>query len=399
MKIIYDHQIFLLQKYGGISRYFTELIRALKGADTNITINAFWADNLHLNDLKKSLSDVKANINFHNNYNNSPENIPLINFFPNYKKKIFSLLSQHLAKSHLKAQVQAQSQVQSKIIYHPTYYNPYFLKALKGRPFVLTVYDMIHETFPHFFSKGDKAKEHKKTLLYRANKIIAISESTKRDILKFYSDLDENNIEVIHLGPSSFSSGLNSNINFNIKQTFINLPNRYILFVGQRDRYKNFNLFIKAIHPLLLNKNYDISLVCAGGGDFTSAETTLFCSLGISNKVFHYTVFDDGLYYLYKNALCFVFPSLYEGFGLPVLEAFETNTPAILSNTSSLPEVGGSAACYFNPKDEKSILDEVSKVIHDKNLRELMIIKGQEQLKKFSWKTTAQKTLNVYKNL
>ncbi|MBF0298515.1 MAG: glycosyltransferase family 4 protein [Oligoflexia bacterium] len=405
MNIVYDHQIFTLQKYGGISRYFVELAKAIEAeaetetktetelAKIKIIINAYITDNQHLNDLKSSnLIDI--------NYNQ--QHLPVINFLQKnlkdfrYQKKIFSFVNQQLAKKYIVKSTTSSS----RFIYHPTYYNPYFLTDLGKTPFVLTVYDMIHEIYPHFFSKNDKAKEHKKILLHKANKIIAISHSTKQDLLKIYSDLDENKIQVIHLGPPNLKS---KKTNTNIGISFLSsLPNRYILFVGQRDRYKNFNLFLKAISSLLLNEKENLSLVCAGGGEFTKEERNLFSSFGnsINNKIVYYSVNDESLHYLYKNAICFVFPSLYEGFGIPVLEAFDAGTPVVLSNCSSLPEIAGkAAACYFDPIDTTSILNAVTKVCHDKNLRIQMIKEGFEQLKNFSWKKTAKETLNIYKNL
>src|SRR3989344_1354014 len=116
----------------------------------------------------------------------------------------------------------------------------------------------------------------------------------------------------------------------------------------------------------------------------------------VEEKVkFLHTVSDDELPNFYKNAICFVLPSLYEGFGLPVLEAMKYGCPVIISNVSSLPEAGGDAVLYVNPQDSNDIKEKIEKVLSDKNLREQMIKKGYEQIKKFSWKKTAQETLKV----
>ena len=103
--------------------------------------------------------------------------------------------------------------------------------------------------------------------------------------------------------------------------------------------------------------------------------------------------------YFYQNALAFIFPSLYEGFGIPVLESFACGCPLLCSNVSSLPEVAGNAACYFDPYSEESIRDAVVKLLDDSNFREELIDKGYEQLKKFSWKQTSEETKKIYESV
>jgi glycosyltransferase involved in cell wall biosynthesis len=182
-------------------------------------------------------------------------------------------------------------------IFHPTYYDPYFLK-FTSKKLVVTVYDMIHEIFPQYFPAKDHTAEHKKILLAKANKIIAISENTKRDLLHFYPSIDKDKIEVIHLCSSHLVPGTEGSIKY---------PERYILFVGQRSIYKNFLLFLKAVAEII-NKQSDLFLVCAGGGPWSSEERSFLKELGIEAKVHLHSVNDSQLALLYSKAICFVFP-------------------------------------------------------------------------------------------
>ncbi len=279
-------------------------------------------------------------------------------------------------------------------IFHPTYYDPYFLKHLGKKPFVLTVYDMIHEVYPAYFSSKDPTIPWKKQLIGKAGCIIAISESTKKDIIKFIN-VDPNRIFVIYLGnPFENMIGQNEEIN-NFSDPSI-CAGSYILFVGNRSSYKNFTFFIKTIAPLLL-KNNELQVCCAGGEPFSPHEISCFKNFQILNKVHHIQPDDNTMKKLYKNARAFIFPSLYEGFGLPVLEAFSSGCPTLLSNTSSLPEIGGDAALYFDPYDSASLIDALEHIISDDTLRTQLILKGYERSKQFSWEKTANATKKVYK--
>jgi glycosyltransferase involved in cell wall biosynthesis len=163
--------------------------------------------------------------------------------------------------------------------------------------------------------------------------------------------------------------------------------------VGSRGGYKNFNIFIKAIALLLIQ--YDFKLICTGS-PFSKNETDLFQYLNIDDRIICRLVSDEELYSLYAKATAFVFPSLYEGFGIPVLEAFATGCPAILSNTSSLPEIGDDGAVYFVPYSIDDMRRVIEKVITSKTLQNKLIKNGKKPRKKFSWEKCARETMNVY---
>jgi glycosyltransferase involved in cell wall biosynthesis len=280
-------------------------------------------------------------------------------------------------------------------LFHPTYYDPYFQKYLEKKPFVLTVYDMIHELYPEYFSLNDPTKTAKKELIEKADSVIAISNNTKNDIIRF-TDVDPDRISVIYLGnPFEFTGPL-SHGKISLEITSFKKP--YLLFVGTRSGYKNFKFFISSFTKLLKNHE-NLHVYCAGGGPFTSDELNRLRELNLLAKVHYVKTNDMIMKYLYENAQAFIFPSLYEGFGLPVLEAFSCGCPVVLSNSSSLSEIAGDAACYIDPDDGDSLIRGIESVLSDKDYHENFIRKGYERLKFFSWEKTARETKRVYDSL
>jgi glycosyltransferase involved in cell wall biosynthesis len=267
----------------------------------------------------------------------------------------------------------------------PTYYNPYFLEIFQKKPFVLTVYDMIHELYPHCFKKEDKTSEWKQTLIPKATKIIAISESTKSDLIRFYPTVNPDDIHVVYLSYSAMNSQVK----------VPNLPKKYVLFIGNREHYKNFKFFAESMKSLL-DKYSDLTVLCAGGATFNEEEITLFKALGHENKFIQYNFKDNELAHIYQKAECFVFPSEYEGFGIPVLEAMANSCPCILARHSSFPEVAGEAGIYFELNNGIDLSDKIELTINDHQFRQGMVEKGLENLKRFSWEKTARACVEVY---
>ncbi len=300
------------------------------------------------------------------------------------RNKIFPSVQSELANRNLTERLLRKGEFD---VFHPTYYNPYFLNHLNGKKFVLTVHDMIHEYFSECFPENDPIRESKKLLCEKAGRIIAISESTKRDLIELYR-INPEKIDVIYHGSSISDADI---------LTVSNIPEKYILFTGARAIYKNFNFFIRSIERVLKARD-DLHVVCTGP-DFTQNEVELFDTLGITERMHHYFVSDRELAFFYSKAILFVFPSLYEGFGIPVLEAFSCGCPAVLSSTSSLPEIGGVGAVYFDPEDMTSIRESVEDVLNDSDLRATMIKKGRERVKQFSWEKTVKKTWELYSNV
>jgi len=365
MRVLYDHQIFSNQFYGGISRYFYELIKEVNTfQETKTKISLFLSNNSYLSEEK-----IAKYYSFFPEKNSKRKKL-----FLHRVNKIISILFLKYYNFD---------------IFHPTYYDPYFLKYIKSKPFVLTVYDMINEKLKGNYGQNKVVTERKKKLVARAVRIIAISENTKRDLIDLFGT-EESKIEVVYLANS-----LNrvKKIESNMK-----LPDKYILFVGSRKGYKNFIGFIKSISELIV-KEKNLKIFCAGGGSFNKKELKLFDELNIIDRIFQKNLNDDKLAFCYKNAELFVFPSLYEGFGIPILESFACECPLVCSNGSSFPEIAKEGAVYFNPNDQESIKKAVDKVLKNDYLKIEMIKKGKEILKNFSWEKTAKETEKVYKKV
>jgi glycosyltransferase involved in cell wall biosynthesis len=254
---------------------------------------------------------------------------------------------------------------------------------------------MIHELFPEYFSIIDFTIAHKKQLLENADLIIAISENTKKDIVKF-TNVDPDRIRVIYHGNPFERMTEFSPVNTITYPKIFEKP--YVLFVGTRSIYKNFIFFITSV-SVLLHKYDELHVCCAGGGPFTPREKQIFSKLNILHKVHYFQTNDYITKNLYLHAQLFIFPSLYEGFGLPVLEAFSCGCPAVLSNTSSLPEIGGDAAIYIEPDNAESIVQGIERVLFNQDVKEDLRRKGYNRLTLFSWEKTAFKTKKVYDNL
>ncbi|QHW00499.1 glycosyltransferase family 4 protein [Spirosoma endbachense] len=366
MRIFFDHQTFSLLTYGGIPRYYAELIRGINSTpDNSAYLPLLVSNNIHLRETNIAVRPFFANIRI-------PKKLQSI-YYLNRQYTIYKLNQQPYD------------------VFHATYYDPYFLPYLKKRPFVVTFLDMIHEKFGTQFSElayNGVITEQKRLLANRADRIIAISESTKNDIVELLN-IAPSKIDVIYLGSSLSPEPLKPS-------SRISEPS-FLLFVGNRSMYKNFIFFLKAIHPVL--KKYKIKLLCAGGGEFTKAERALIQSLNADLLVEQCSINDQTLPILYQKALAFIFPTLYEGFGIPVLEAFACDCPCVVSNVSSLPEVAGDAALYIDPTMSDSIIYAVERLVNDSNLRETLIQKGRKQLTKFSWQHTVAETLSLYKNI
>ena len=362
MRILYDYQALHMQRYGGVSRYYYELASNFsKRSDMDVDVVCVGNTNFY----------------FESYFNKKSRPVPM---------KGAGLMSKKLALMKAK----------KCDIFHPTYYNPYMLGATNAKV-VVTVYDMIHELMPEHFTDDTMVVPNKKAMLYGADHIIAISESTKRDILKLYPDIPSDKITVIYIG-----SNMNPDVIAKSAETGetnigdITLPSRYILFVGTRDRHKNFKTFFEGVKPILTSDD-SLHLVCIGGGAFKDSELTMFGSL--APQIEQHNATDALLAHAYHNAICFVFPSLYEGFGIPTLEAFACDCPVILSNTSSMPEVGGDAAVYIDPTSASDIEARVREVLGDSSKRDSMIALGREQLKKFNWSDIIEQTRQCYEKV
>jgi glycosyltransferase involved in cell wall biosynthesis len=369
MKILLDPQIFDQQRYGGISRYYTELFSIILQKKNKVIIPFYSTANIY--------------------YGQS--------ILVTFQQKVYSLYIRFLSKFRIRYKEDTIARNKKYLkdtvlrqqydLFIPTYYNPYFVKDIGSKPFVLTVYDMIHELFPEYF-KNDPMMvvENKKYLMEKATRIIVVSENTKQDIIKIYPHIDSTKIDVVYHGCSM--KIVHKSIDY--------LPVNYILFVGVRNNYKNFTFLVTSIAEFLIS-NPNLYLICAGGGAFNTNENDLICKFGLENQVIQRSFQEDELAAFYKDAKCFVFPSLYEGFGIPVLESMTCGCPVVLAHHSSFPEVAGKAGVYFELNNSKDLKDKIEMLVQDESLRNEYSQKGLEQVKNFSWEKAARECLAVYK--
>ena len=251
---------------------------------------------------------------------------------------------------------------------------------------MITIYDMIHEKFA---AAEDQTIRFKRELATRADLIIAISESTKRDIIDILG-VPEEKIKVIYLGNSivppegSMNRGTETGA--------------YLLYVGYRGGYKNFEFMVNALNPVF-DSHPNLKLICVGGGMFTSRELDVLSLNSMQGRTSQLTVPDSELAQLYAKAVAFICPSKYEGFGIPSLEAMSCGCPAVLSKSSSLPEVGGSAAKYFDPEDSEGLRSSIETLLGNETMRMKMKKEGLAQAAKFSWKNTTMETKEAYEAL
>lgn len=338
MKILYDNTIFKLQKYGGILRYFSEIIKRIRQYDdTEVYIS-------------RCLTGKLAKLN---------------NIWLDYR---FSL---------------------NKFdIYHPTYYS-YNVKKRKNVKTVVTVYDMIHELYlSNMYNFKNDILVKKKSIL-NADHIICISYNTKKDLQRIYN-INDKLISVIYAGSPIVRNKIE-------RDKYIVSDRPYLLYVGKRGSYKNFVILLKAFH--LLNMERDFNLVCFGGEKFSNEEVLEFKRLKLENSIKYIYGPEELLQFCYENARVFIYPSLYEGFGLPIVEAMAFGCPVIASDTSSISEITDNAVMLFSPQNVNELCNCIKNIINDNKIRSDYIEKGRRRSEDFSWNKAALETFDVYKNL
>lgn len=360
IRILYDGQIFSDQKRGGISRYYCEVMHGISN-DADFAVDFFGGLGISELDIESTIKNG-ANANY-------IKAEGLVSEIPHLRKNCNRILTKAYTDRIKKAD-----------IYHPAYY--WDMGVSNYGKMVVTVYDMIHE----LFLADDVTKSAKKHVISQADGIIAISDNTKRDLMKIFNK-DENKISVIHLANS---------LHIKVKDDRL-IAEPYILFVGNRGYYKNFKLLAKAFAKSKLNKG--MLLLCFGGGTFTKDEKELLHSLRIEECTRQCQGDDVTLANLYYYADLFVYPSAYEGFGLPILEAMYYKTPVLTANISSMPEVGGDAAAYFEADSEEDLITQMETLMDSPDRRKEFAKRGVIREKQFSWDKCVRETAEFYRRI
>ncbi len=365
MKVLYDHQAFTGSRFGGVARYFHDLMEDLTTMNVEVDLALYFSNNEYLKD-----STINKPLKYNYFLGFMPTNILISQI-----NRLASILTLQRGKFDL---------------FHPTFFHPYFLEHLHDKPFVLTYHDLIKEKL-NLTHLDNSSLETKQLLINKASKVIAISENTKSDILSFF-DVSPDKISVVH-----HSSKFNTMPTY--EEANLQLPNDYLLYVGTRNFYKNFDNLLLSLLPIF-KKYPHLKLVCGGGGELSETELLKLKELHITDKIIQIGCnTDNKLYHLYKNATAFIYPSLYEGFGIPILEAFACGCPVILSNTSSFPEIAEEAGMYFDPMQTDNMTQVIEQVLVDKTLQKTLRVNGFKRQMDFSAEKTARKTLDVYKSI
>jgi len=366
MRVLYDHQIFEWQGYGGVSRYFARLVQGLLELGEYPMVLAPLHRNQYLNALPtRSVYGV------------SIKRLPLV------AVQFVTALNRALSATCI-------GRLKPDLV-HETYYTTKPVRSDTLLPRVLTVHDMIHEKFPREFRKNDPVSENKRAAVARADHVICVSHSTKRDLCELF-DVRPEKVSVVHHGFDAFSGPGDPPPQLQAKKP-------YLLYVGHRGGYKNFKGMLRALAlQESLRETFDV--IAFGGDALTAAEITLIGALGFSEgAVRQVRGSDELLGQLYRSAAAFVYPSMYEGFGLPSLEAMAHDCPVVASNVSAMPEVIGDAGEYFDPGDIEAQAEAIRRVVFDPAKRSSLIANGRLRLNEFSWSRCAAETMGVYREL
>ncbi|MDD4868409.1 MAG: glycosyltransferase family 1 protein [Mycobacterium sp.] len=358
MRVAFDHQIFAQQRYGGISRYFYELASRLS-ADTEVSVIAPLYINGYLAD---STCDLTRGKHVRSASKFALSAVDLLNRF---------------------ALPLAWRGVDPDIV-HETYFstNP----TGRGRRRVVTVYDMIHELFVDEFRDAKEVTAAKRAAVNRADHVICISETTRRDLVRLY-DVDPARTSVVYLG---YSVTDHSNDGEPPRR-----PHRpTLLYVGNRRGYKNFATLLQAYANSSVLRDFD--LIAFGGHGVLREEQKEIDRLSLGEKVRFESGSDRELAARYRTASAFIYPSMYEGFGIPPLEAMSYGCPVVCSNTGSIPEVVGDAGLYFDPTSVEDLRTVLERVATTEELQTELRALGRARLNEFSWDECAAETLRIY---
>jgi glycosyltransferase involved in cell wall biosynthesis len=270
------------------------------------------------------------------------------------------------------------------------------------RKSLATVHDVAWKIYPDAFTTfmRNYLEWSARHAVRRAAKVLAVSESSKNDLIKFYH-APADKIAVTYLGLDSTFHPMNENQVQPVLDKYGLVYQKYILFVGTIQPRKNIVRLVEAFQKIKKENHIEEKLVIAGGrGWLWEPILKKVKTAGLDGSVKYLDYIENrDLPALYAGAKLLTLPALYEGFGLPPLEAMASGVPVVVSNISSLPEIAGDAGVFVDPKSVDSIAQGLLKVLTDKNLREQMIVKGLERAKQFTWENTVRKTLEIFQNL
>ena len=369
MRIAFDHQAFCLQTMGGISRYFCNLAVELLWQGEQAGIFAPFYRNVYLRDVPAAAVHGRA-----------------VRGYPPRLASLAVAANGWLARPMMRRF--------SPDVVHETFFSKRPSAPIE-RAHVLTVFDMISELLALDTPTPESAlrKTAKYAAVARADHVICISDYTRLELIRLF-DIPAHKISVVHLGcdlpagdPGEVAPGAATG------------DRPYLLYIGLRGGYKNFAAMLQGIAASgRLTRVFDV--VAFGGGAFSAQERELISGLGFGpGQVRHAGGNDRAMSRLYRGASALVYPSRFEGFGLPPLEAMSYGCPVAASGTSSMPEVIGDAGEYFDPDRPDSIAPAIERIVFSQERTDELIDLGKQRVARFTWKRCADETLRVYRAL
>lgn len=281
-------------------------------------------------------------------------------------------------------------------ILHKTYYYPTLGGSARTRT-IVTVHDMIHERYPRDFRASKSMSRLKAKAVASADHVICVSEHTRLDLLNANA-IAPARVSVIYHGYDDLTSLLTDETTAAFRMRVLGVNEPYLLYVGGRAEYKNFAGLIHAYGSSKWLRE-QFRLVCFGGGSWAEPDKALLGKWGVGDRVHHVDGSDAVLAACYRHAALFVYPSLYEGFGIPPLEAMSLDCPVACSNTSSIPEVVGQAAVSFDPGNPESMRATLECVLNSSTTRADLVEHGRHRRQLFSWRRCAEETLQIYQSV
>lgn len=389
IRILYDDQGFR-ETHGGVSRYFTEVMRRLpEGYEWVLPIES--TNNAYLREPPFGLPPHRQSLSdFSRDWFGGRQFAGI--------SHLYRLCARFFPKTFPSGEWQNRKLIRMAMskgdydVFHltgPHLVNDDWKRVLHRKPIVVTVHDLI----PELMYNDRRTARCRARLLAAATHIIAVSDNTKRDILRLYK-VPEEKITVIYHGYLTAVPPRSCG-----EHAFAPFASRgYLLYVGKRRLYKNFRWFVQSVAPLVRT---GVGIICTGS-PFNPGEKSLLAGLGIADRVIQRYFTDAELACVFSNALAFVYPSWYEGFGIPILDAFARDCPVVLARASCFPEVAGDAALYFDLDNPEELRAQVECLLSDRSeglLRKRLIDMGRSRLHDFSWEKCAEETIGVYRRV
>ena len=377
MRILYDYQAFDIQRSGGVSNVFSLLLEEMKKRE-KVSVGIASTYNLYMLAQGYPTSDQTLDRLVAAGKIDGSTKSSDIDW-----KNVNKIYSKNMIKRG------------DYDVFHPTHYNPYFLEYGVKKPYVVTVHDLAFERLRNYIQFNESMCladfDNRRDIMAAASKVVAISEATKKDIMDIYK-VPESKIDVVYNAYRELPENYEYNKPFNFP---------YILYVGTRQGPLNYKCFIPFFNQIVpfMKEHKDFKLICTGT-KFSKFELDMFRQYGLEDRVENHYLNEDGLNNLYHHAFCFVFPSEFEGFGLPILEAYKNDCPALLNDIPVFHEVAGDCGQYFDITDGKSLNEKLEWLFEMKEEdRNGLILRQKERLPLFTAEKMAEGYINVYKSV